>query len=139
MGAEGPDLVHEACQERLGRAVAVPAEGVDETLLAEFLAGVVEGFRDAVGVEGQHVVGLEAALADRALPLAEEAQDGGRRLEPVEPAVAAQQERAEVAAVHVTDAARGVVVVREEEAREGALGRVLAEEVVHGLEQAAGL
>ena len=136
VGAEGADLVHEAGQEGLGRAVAVPAEGVDETLLAELLAGVVEGFRDAVGVEGQEVVGLETALPDRALPLPEEPQDGRGRLEPVHGPVTTQDERAEVAAVHVAEPARGVVVVGEEEAGEGAFGRVLAEELVDGLEEA---
>ena len=82
-GAEGTDLVHERREDGLGRAVAVPAEGVDETLLAELLAGVVEGFRDPVGVEGEEVVGLETALPDRALPLREEPEDGGGRLQSV--------------------------------------------------------
>ena len=58
----------------------MPAEGVDEALLAELLARVVEGLGDAVGVEGQEVVGLETALADGALPLPEEPEHGrGRR------------------------------------------------------------
>jgi len=39
----------------------VTDEGVDETRLAELLAGVVEGFRDAVGVEGEEIIGLETA------------------------------------------------------------------------------
>src|SRR5437867_12318262 len=61
VGAEGTDLGYERREECLGRAVAVPAEGVDETLLAELLAGVVEGFRDPVGVEGEEVLRLELA------------------------------------------------------------------------------
>jgi hypothetical protein len=52
VGAEGADLLHEQRKERLRRAGAVPAEGVHETLFAELLPGVVEGFRDPVGVEG---------------------------------------------------------------------------------------
>ena len=38
VGAEGTDLVHERREEGLGRASAVSAEGIDETLLAELLA-----------------------------------------------------------------------------------------------------
>src|SRR6266446_57640 len=115
VGAEGADLLHERRDEGLGRAVAVPAEGVDETLLAELLAGVVEGLRDPVGVEGEEVVGLETALPHRALPLPEEPQDGRGRLQPFQGPVTTQEERAKVAAVHVAEPAGGVVVVGKEE------------------------
>ncbi len=134
VGAEGADLVHETGKEGLGRAIPVPAEGLGETLLAELLAAVVEGFRDPVGIEGQQIVGLETALPDRAIPLPEEPQHGRGRGEAVQSPVATQDERAEMAAVHVAERARGIVVVREEEAREGAFGGVLAEELVDGLE-----
>ena len=136
VGAEGVDLLHETGKQGIGRAVAVAAEGVDETLLAELLAALVEGLRDPVGVEGQEVVGLETGLPDRTLPLPKEPQDRRRRLQPVEGPVTSEEERAEVTAVHVAERARQVVVVREEEAREGAFGRVLAEEAVDGLEEA---
>src|SRR2546427_358596 len=53
---------------------------------------------------------------------------GRGRLQSVQGPVTTQEERAEVAAVHVAEPARGVVVVGEEEAGEGAFGRVVAEE-----------
>jgi hypothetical protein len=54
----------------------VGAEGSDEAVFAEFAAIFVEGFCDAVRIEGEGVAGAEGALADFAIPFFENAEDG---------------------------------------------------------------
>src|SRR5258708_1881784 len=107
VGAEGADLPHQRRKEGLARAGAVPAESVHETLLAELLPGLVEGFRDPVGVEGEEVVGLELALPHRALPLPKEPEDRRGRLQPV----GAQAQEVVVVAAHRLGGNAGARVV----------------------------
>ena len=49
--AELADFVDDGGEEGLWTEVAVPAERCGEAVLAELFVGVIEGFRDAVGVE----------------------------------------------------------------------------------------
>src|SRR5262249_52268901 len=118
VGAERADLVHQAREQQLRRAVAMPLKRVDQALLAELLAGVVERLGDAAGVEREKVVRLEAALADRAPPLREDAEDRRGRPQPLDAPVAAQEQSAKVAAIHVAEPAGRIVVLGEDQAGE---------------------
>ena len=126
--------------ERGLRGVRVmAAEGIEEARLAEFFAIVVEGFGDAVGVEGEDVAGAEVAFAELALPLFENADDGGGGFEARYGVVGAEEKRGEMAAVGVMQEARRVVIFGEEQRGVGAVGGVFAEELVHGAQEMIGL
>ena len=55
--AELANFVDDGGEHRLGTEVAVPAESCGEAVLTELFVGVIEGFRDAVGVESQGIAG----------------------------------------------------------------------------------
>ena len=63
VGGELADVGDDVLEEGLAGLGAVPEEGFDEASFAEFVAGFVEGFGDAVGVEDQGVAGVDGALA----------------------------------------------------------------------------
>src|SRR6266851_1473930 len=111
-------------------------QGFDEALFAElFVVGVV-GFGDAVGVEDQHITCAKLALSNRAIPILENTQHGGGGVEALHGVIAAKEQAREMAAIGVTQVANGVVVFGEEECGEGAVRRVVAEELVHGTQKA---
>src|ERR1700719_3249164 len=83
------------------------AQGVEEARLAEFVARGAEGLGDAVGVEGEDVSGGDLALADFAIPLFEDAEDGGGGSEACHAAVVAEKKCWEMAAVGVAEQAGG--------------------------------
>ena len=115
------------------------AEGVDEAGFAEFVAIFVEGFGDAVGVKGESLAGAEGALADFTIPFFENAEDSGGGIEAVDGIVLAEDECGQMAAIDVAKAAGGDVVVGEEKSGKGAVGSVLGEELIDGLEEALGV
>ena len=61
VGAEVADFVDDRIEQTLRREGAVAAKGFDEAIFSELFAGVVEGFSDAVGVEGESIAGKELA------------------------------------------------------------------------------
>ena len=73
---------------------------------------------------------MDGAFAQFAVPLFENAEDGGGGVEAIDRIVAAEDECGRMAAVDVAEAAGGDVVIGEEECGEGAVGRVLREELV---------
>src|SRR5882757_9245626 len=111
------------------------AERFDEALLSEFFAGVIEGFRDAVGIEGKGVARGELAFADRAIPVAEKAENGAGGIEALESLIVAEEQRAEMPAIGVAQAPDFVVVLGEEQRGVGAVDRIFIEEPVHGLQE----
>ena len=139
VGGELADVGDDVFEEGLGGLGAMAAEGFDQAGFAEFVAGFVEGFGDAVGVEGESVAGVEGALADFAIPFFENAEDGGGGVEAVDRIVAAEDECGRMAAIDVAEAAGRDVVIGEEERGEGAVGRVLGEELIDGAQEALGL
>ena len=132
VGGELPDVGDDILEEGLGGLGAVAEEGFDEAGFAVFFAIFAEGLGDAVGVEDKGVAGVDSSFADFAVPLFEDAQDGGGRVEAVDRIVAAKDERRRMAAINVAEAAGGDVVVGEEEGGEGAVGSVLGKELVDG-------
>src|SRR5438445_9882576 len=114
-------------------------EGFDEALLAELFIGGIVGFGDAVGVEGEGIARAEAAFSNFAIPILENAQDGGGGVEALDGAVAAEDQAGKMAAVGVAQAAGGVVIFGEEEGGEGTVGSVVAKELVHRAQEALGL
>lgn len=136
VGGELPDVGDDGVEEGLGALSAMASEGVDQAGFAEFVAGFVEGFGDAVGVEGESVPGAEGALADFAIPFFENAEDGGGGVEAIDRIVAAENECGQMAAVNVADKATRDVVIGEEERGEGAVGRVLGKELIDGAQEA---
>ncbi len=112
------------------------AEGIDQPGFAEFVAGFVEGFGNAVGVERESVAGAESALADFAVPFFENAEDGGRGVQTVEGVVLADDERGGMSAIDVADKAARDVVIGEEERGESAVGRVLGKELIDCAQEA---
>src|ERR1700730_10901941 len=115
------------------------AERVEEAGLAEFFAIVIEGFGDAVGVEGEHVAGEKVAFAQLTIPLFENAEDGGGGVEACYGIVAAEKKSREMAAVGVAEQASGVIVFGEEKRGVGAVGCVFAEELVYRAQEMVGL
>src|SRR5437870_10653007 len=114
-------------------------ESFDEALLAELLVSGIVGFGDAVGVEGEGVARAEAAFSNFAIPILEDAQDGGSGVEALDGVVTAKDQAGKMAAVGVAQAAGGVVIFGEEEGGEGAVGSVVAKELVHRAQEALGL
>jgi hypothetical protein len=135
VGAEQLDLVDDGGEDGLRRKSGASLERGDEAVFAELFLGLVEGFGDAVGVEGEEVARGELALDGRGMPVLEEAEDGCGGVEALDLAAAAEEDGTEVAAVGVAESAGGVVVVGEEDGGVGAVGGVLEEETVDGLEE----
>jgi hypothetical protein len=77
VGGEMADVGDDGVEEGLGGLGAVAAEGFDQAVFAELVAGFVEGFGDAVGVEGQGLAVAEGALAEFAVSFFENAEDRG--------------------------------------------------------------
>src|SRR5712671_1553167 len=117
----------------------MPLQGFDEALFAELFVSGIVGFGDAVGIEGKGVTRAELALSNLAIPILENTQHRGGGLEALYCVIAVQQKSGEMAAIGVKQAASGVVVFAEKEGGERAVGSVVAEELVHGTEEALGL
>ena len=111
----------------------------DQTRFAEFLHFTVEGFGYAIGVEDKGVARMELTFTDFTVPILESAEDGGGGAKGFDRGIAAQNQAGEMTAVDVADAAGKFVVFREEEGSERAAGRVFAEELIDGAEQALGV
>jgi len=126
-------------EEGLAGLGAVAEQGFDQAGFAVFVAGFVEGFSDAVGVEDERVARVDGSLAQFAVPFFEDAEDGGGRVEAVDRIVAAEDERGGMAAVDVAEAAARDVVIGEEERGKGAIGSVLRKELIDRAEEALGL
>jgi|HubBroStandDraft_6_1064221.scaffolds.fasta_scaffold17284_2 hypothetical protein len=62
VGGELANVGDNVLEEGLGGLTAVAEEGFDQAVFAVFVAGFVEGFRDAVGVEGEGVAGVDGLL-----------------------------------------------------------------------------
>ena len=138
VGAEGLDLFDDGGEQGLGWEPGVPTESGDEAVFAELLFGVIEGFGDTVGVEGEDVSGGKLTLDDGGVPLFEEAEDGGGGVESLDFAIVPEKDGAEMAAVGVTESAVVVVVVGEEDSGVSTVAGVLVEEAVDGLEKEVG-
>ena len=130
VGGELADVGNDVLEEGLARLRAVAKEGFDQARFAVFVAGFVEGFGDAVGVEDQGVAGVDSAFAQFAIPFFENAEDGGGGVEAVDGIVAAKDERGRMAAIDVAETAGGGVVIGQEERGEGTVRSVLREELV---------
>jgi len=135
VGGELTDVADDIFEQRLGGEAVMAAEGFYEAVFTEFVAILVEGFGDAVRVQGQGVAWAEGALADFAVPFLEDPKDGGGGVEVVDRIVTAEDECGRMATIDKTEAAGGYVVIGEEEGGEGAIGSVLREELIDGLQE----
>ena len=90
--AEALDAIYDFGQQSLAREVAMLLEGFDQTLLAKFVALLVAGLSDAIGVERKHVSGRELVLAHGAIPFSEEPEQRAGGIEAIHFAVASYQE-----------------------------------------------
>src|ERR1700739_703571 len=95
-----------------------------------------KSFGNSIGVERKCIPGVKLALLNLAFPFLESAKNRRCGFEPVEGIVAAQEQRGEVAAVDVSQAAGCGVILREEQCGEGSSGCILAEELIHGAQEA---
>jgi len=111
-------------------------EGFDQAVFAEFVAGFVEGFGDAVGVEGEGVARMKRSFSDFAIPFFKDTEDGGGGVEAVDRIVTAENKCGRMAAIDVAQAAGRNVVIGEEEGGESTVRRVLGEELINGAEEA---
>src|SRR5712692_913666 len=110
-------------------------QGLQQAVLAEFLAVSIEGFGHAVGVECEGVAGRQMAFPKFAFPLFENSQDRGGGIEVREAVVDAENQSGKMATVGVTQMAGSVVIFGEEKSSEGAIGGVFAKELVDGTQQ----
>ena len=108
----------------------------DQALFSEFLFSITKGFGYAVTVEQDRVSSRELAFRDRAIPFFKKSQYGARGVEPFKSVIAAQDEGAEMTAIRVAQALSSVIVFGEEEGGVGAVGRILAKELIHGSQEA---
>ncbi len=136
VGGELADVGHDVLNEGLGGLGAVAEEGCDQAVFAELVAGFVEGFGDAVGVEDQGVAGVDGLFAEFAIPFLEDTEDSRGGVEAVDGIVTAQDKCGRMAAINIAEAAGGDVVVGKEEGSEGTVWGVLAEELIDGAEEA---
>src|SRR4051795_3240199 len=111
------------------------AERCNQTLFSEFFSCVIERFGYAVGVEREGVAGGEPAFANRAIPIFEEAENGAGGIEAFESVIVPEKKSAEMPTVGIAQAPEFVIVLGKEERRIGALGSVVIEEPVHGLQK----
>jgi len=135
VGGEALDFLDDGSECGLSSGLAVAEEGVDEAVFTELLAGGVGGFGDAVGIESEGVATGEAAFADGAIPIPEDAEDGGGGFEALDGAIAAKQQAGEMAAIGITQAACGVVIFAKEESGERAVRSVVAKELIDGAQE----
>ena len=63
VGGELADVGDDILEEGLAGLGAVAEQGFDQASFSVFVAGLVEGFGDAVGVEDQGVAGVDGAFA----------------------------------------------------------------------------
>ncbi len=89
-------------------------ERIHKARFAELVSSGVEGFGDAIGVEGENIAGCELTFADFALPLPENAKNGAGSIEAYHGAIDAQDQRGQVAAVGIAQQPRSVIVFAEE-------------------------
>jgi hypothetical protein len=61
---------------------------------------------------------------------------GARRIEPFESVIAPEEKSGEMAAVHIAQLLRAIVILGEEERGVGTVGRILVKELVHRLQEA---
>ena len=92
VGAEELDLVDDGGEDGLRRESGASLERGDEAVFAELFLGLVEGFGDTVGVEGEEVAGGELALDGGGMPLLEHAEDGCGGVEALDLAAAAEED-----------------------------------------------
>src|SRR5467141_2986532 len=114
----------------------MPLQGFDQALFAELLFGGVIGFGDAVGVESESVTQTKLTFSNFAIPILEDSQHRGGGLQALDGVIAVEQKSGEMAAIGITQVACRVVVYGEEEGGEGAVGSVVAKELVHGAQEA---
>src|SRR5258706_14474646 len=114
----------------------MPQQGFDQALFAELLVGGVVGFGDTVGVESKSVTQTKLTLSNFAIPILEDSQHRGGSLEALDGVIAVEQKCGEMAAIGIAQAACRVVVFGEEKGGEGAVGSVVAKELVHGAQEA---
>src|SRR6266852_3294796 len=79
---------------------------------------------------------MELAFSNFTIPILEDTQYGGGGLEALDYIIAAEKQSGEMAAIGVAQAAGGVVVFGEEKRGKGAVGRVVAEKLIHGAQEA---
>src|SRR5260370_33160526 len=114
----------------------MPLQGFDQALFAELLVGEVIGFGDAVGVESDSVPHTKLTFSNFAIPILEDSQHCGGGLQALDGVIAVEQKSGEMAAIGKAQVACRVVVYGEEEGGEGAVGSVVAKELVHGAQEA---
>src|SRR5215470_19118614 len=108
----------------------------DQALFTEFLFSIAKGFGYAVTVKQERVSSRELPFRDQAIPFFKKSQYGARGFEPFESVIAAEDEGAEMPAIRVAQALRMVIVFGEEEGSVGAVGGILAKELIHGSQEA---
>ena len=77
----------------------------DQAAFPEFLFCTIVRFGYAIGVQCERVAGVKLALPDRAIPLFEDSQDRGRRIQPFQSVIAPEEQGGEMPAIRVAQVA----------------------------------
>src|SRR5258708_17886797 len=107
----------------------------DKALLAELVVVRVVGFGDAVGVESEGITWEKLAFSNFAIPILENPKHGGSGVEALNGVITVEQQAGEMAAIRVAQAPDGIVIFGDEKSGKGAVGGVVAEELVHGTQE----
>src|SRR6266571_840663 len=110
-------------------------QNFDKALLAELVVVRVVGFGDAVGVESEGIAWEKLAFSNFAIPILENPKHGGSGVEALNGVITVEQQAGEMAAIRVAQAADGIVIFGEEKGGKGAVGSVVAEQLVHGTQE----
>jgi hypothetical protein len=136
MRAELPNLFCKGGKQGLRREVTMLPQGFDQALFSKFFSGIIERFGHAIGVEYESVSWEEMVLPNGAVPPLGQSQDIAVGFKPFDVATVPEEKGGGVTAIRVPQPLCVVVIFGKEESSVGALGRILVEKSVYGLQEA---
>src|SRR6266496_1231548 len=122
MRAELLYFINDLPKQDLRRQFPMPPQRSNQTLLSEFLFGIVEGFSYPIGVERKRIPGEEFGSLYRAIPFFEDPQYGACGMEPFDGVVAPNEKSGDMPAIGVAQTPRCIVIFGKEERCVSAVG-----------------
>ena len=111
-------------------------QDVGQALFSKFFSCTIERFGHTISVEYESVSWEETVLPNGAVPPFGQSQDSAVGFKPFEIAIFPEEKGGGVTTIRVPQPLCVVVIFGKEESGVGALGRILVEEPVYGLQEA---